>query len=95
MANGHLIELATQCVLVDAQLTPAYAREVLDTARGLGKPIARLYIPHAHPEAAFRAVMQRQALTQGAAHVPDRRSRCSSQARHRHSLRGPGTPRSG
>ena len=70
MANTHLIELATQCVLVDAQLTPAYAREVLDTARGLGEPIARLYFPHAHPGAAFRAVMQRQALTQGAAHVP-------------------------
>ncbi len=35
-----------------------------------------------------------QALTQGAAHVPDRRSRCSSQARDRHPLTGPGTPRS-
>ena len=35
-----------------------------------------------------------QALTQGAAHMQDRRSRCSSQARHRHPLWGPGTPRS-
>ena len=48
--NSHVIELATQLVLFDAQLTPAYASEVLGVAASLGKPITRLYISHAHPD---------------------------------------------
>jgi glyoxylase-like metal-dependent hydrolase (beta-lactamase superfamily II) len=48
--NSHIIELPSQLVLFDAQLTPGYAREVLKIAAGLGKPITRLYISHAHPD---------------------------------------------
>jgi glyoxylase-like metal-dependent hydrolase (beta-lactamase superfamily II) len=49
-ANTHIIELPTQLVLFDAQLTPTYAREVVAIATALRKPIARLYISHAHPD---------------------------------------------
>jgi len=48
--NSHVIELASQLVLFDAQLTPTYAREVLGVAAALGKPVTRLYISHAHPD---------------------------------------------
>jgi glyoxylase-like metal-dependent hydrolase (beta-lactamase superfamily II) len=48
--NSHLIELPSQLVLFDAQLTPGYAREVLKIASALGKPLTRLYISHAHPD---------------------------------------------
>jgi glyoxylase-like metal-dependent hydrolase (beta-lactamase superfamily II) len=50
MVNSHLIELPSQIVLFDAQLTPTYAQEVLDVAKAIGKPITRLYISHAHPD---------------------------------------------
>ena len=49
-ANTHIIELPTQLVLFDAQLTPAFAREVLGITTALNKPITRLYISHAHPD---------------------------------------------
>jgi glyoxylase-like metal-dependent hydrolase (beta-lactamase superfamily II) len=49
-ANSHVIELPSELVLFDAQLTPGYAREVVKIAAGLGKPIVRLYISHAHPD---------------------------------------------
>jgi glyoxylase-like metal-dependent hydrolase (beta-lactamase superfamily II) len=48
--NSHIIELPSQLVLFDAQLTAGYAREVLKIAAGLGKPLTRLYISHAHPD---------------------------------------------
>ena len=48
--NSRIIELSSQLVLFDAQLTPGYAREVLKIAAGLGKPLTRLYISHAHPD---------------------------------------------
>jgi hypothetical protein len=41
---SHLIELATQLILVDVPLTAADTREVLVHAAGLGKPITRIYI---------------------------------------------------
>jgi glyoxylase-like metal-dependent hydrolase (beta-lactamase superfamily II) len=49
-ANSHVIELTSQLVLFDVPLTAEYAREVLAVARGLGKPVTRLYISHAHPD---------------------------------------------
>src|SRR5215469_8937170 len=49
-ANSHIIELASQVVLFDAPLTAEYAGEVLGVADGLGKPLTRLYISHAHPD---------------------------------------------
>src|SRR5215468_4860170 len=48
--NSHLVELPSQLILVDAQLTTVYAREVRSIADGIGKPISRLYISHAHPD---------------------------------------------
>src|SRR5215468_4099400 len=48
--NSHLIELPHQLILFDAQLTTDYAQEVRSIADGIGKPISRLYISHAHPD---------------------------------------------
>jgi glyoxylase-like metal-dependent hydrolase (beta-lactamase superfamily II) len=48
--NTHIFELATQLIVLDAQYMPKYAREVLDYAATLGKPITRLYISHYHPD---------------------------------------------
>jgi len=56
-ANSHLIELASQVVLFDVPLTEEYAREVLAVAEGLGKPVTRLYISHAHPDHFASAVL--------------------------------------
>ncbi len=50
MVNSHIVELPTQLVIFDAQLTPALAIEMLEVAASLGKPISRLYISHAHPD---------------------------------------------
>jgi glyoxylase-like metal-dependent hydrolase (beta-lactamase superfamily II) len=49
-ANTHIVELPTEMVLFDAQLTPAFAREVVGITTALNKPITRLYISHAHPD---------------------------------------------
>src|SRR5215475_2144341 len=56
-ANSHVIELASQLVLFDAPLTAEHAREVLAVADGLGKPVTRLYISHAHPDHFASAAM--------------------------------------
>lgn len=48
--NTHLIELPTQLIAVDAQFALPHAREVVDYAVTLGKPITRLYISHDHPD---------------------------------------------
>ena len=48
--NTHILELATQLLLIDAQYMLPYAREVLEYAQALGKPISRLYITHYHPD---------------------------------------------
>jgi glyoxylase-like metal-dependent hydrolase (beta-lactamase superfamily II) len=48
--NTHIFELATQLLILDAQYMLKYAREVLDYAATLGKPITRLYISHYHPD---------------------------------------------
>jgi glyoxylase-like metal-dependent hydrolase (beta-lactamase superfamily II) len=49
-ASSHLIELPGQVVLFDLPLTLDLAREVLDHATAIGKPISRWYISHAHPD---------------------------------------------
>src|ERR1700735_2183981 len=46
--NSHIIEPPPQLLLFDPQLPPGYPREVLKIADGLGKPLTRLYISHAH-----------------------------------------------
>ena len=48
--NSHIVETANGLIVVDAQYTLTYAREVVAYAAGLGKPIARLYITHFHPD---------------------------------------------
>jgi glyoxylase-like metal-dependent hydrolase (beta-lactamase superfamily II) len=48
--NTHIFELATQLIVLDAQYMVKYAREVLDYAATLGKPLTRLYISHYHPD---------------------------------------------
>lgn len=49
-AASHLIELPSQLVLFDAQLTLDFAAEVMDYAAAAGKPVTRCYISHAHPD---------------------------------------------
>ncbi|WP_371663051.1 MBL fold metallo-hydrolase [Streptomyces sp. NBC_00280] len=46
----QLIETPARVIAVDAQLTPAYADEAVAYAKGLGKPLDRLIITHAHPD---------------------------------------------
>lgn len=48
--NSHIVETANELVVVDAQYTLTYAREVVAYAAELGKPITRLYITHYHPD---------------------------------------------
>jgi hypothetical protein len=46
--NSHIIELATQTIVIDAQYTLVYGRDVVDYANALAKPISRLYVDHLH-----------------------------------------------
>ena len=60
--NSHIIELPSQLFVVDAQYLLPYARQVVEYAEHLKKPITRLYITHYHPDhllgaAAFSAPM--------------------------------------
>jgi glyoxylase-like metal-dependent hydrolase (beta-lactamase superfamily II) len=48
--NTHLIELPTQIIAVDAQYTLRYAREVVEYIGAIGKPLARIYVTHYHPD---------------------------------------------
>jgi glyoxylase-like metal-dependent hydrolase (beta-lactamase superfamily II) len=48
--NSHIIEMATQLFVVDAQYMLPYAGEVVALAARLGKPITRLYLTHFHPD---------------------------------------------
>ncbi|MBK6016120.1 MBL fold metallo-hydrolase [Streptomyces sp. MBT53] len=49
-ATTQLIETPTRIIAVDAQLLPAYADEAVAYAEGLGKPLDRLIVTHAHPD---------------------------------------------
>ena len=50
LVNTHIIELPTQLLVVDAQSTLTFAREVVKYAETLEKPITRVYISHHHPD---------------------------------------------
>jgi glyoxylase-like metal-dependent hydrolase (beta-lactamase superfamily II) len=50
LVNSHIIELATQSIVVDAQYTLPYARQVIQYASTLNKPVSRLYVTHYHPD---------------------------------------------
>ncbi|WP_020138337.1 MBL fold metallo-hydrolase [Streptomyces sp. 351MFTsu5.1] len=49
-ATTQLIETPGRIVAIDAQLLPVYAEEAVAYAKGLGKPIDRLIVTHAHPD---------------------------------------------
>ncbi|GAB7109717.1 MBL fold metallo-hydrolase [Streptomyces phaeofaciens JCM 4814] len=46
----QLIETPSRIIAIDAQLLPAYADEAVAYAQGLGKPLDRLIVTHAHPD---------------------------------------------
>src|SRR6202044_4119528 len=48
--NSHIIELATQTFVIDAQYTLVYGRDVVGYANALGKPVSRLYVTPYHPD---------------------------------------------
>ena len=48
--NSHIVETGRELIVIDAQYTLTYAREVVGYAAALGKPITRLYITHYHPD---------------------------------------------
>src|SRR5271170_3739705 len=48
--NTHIVELATQLIVIDAQYMLPYAQEVVSYAEKLKKPIKRLYVSHYHPD---------------------------------------------
>ena len=50
VVNTHIIELASQLLVVDAQYTLDFAEEVVAFAATLNKPITRLYVTHYHPD---------------------------------------------
>jgi glyoxylase-like metal-dependent hydrolase (beta-lactamase superfamily II) len=48
--NSHIVELGTQLIVIDAQYTLPYAREVIEYAKTRNKPITRLFVTHYHPD---------------------------------------------
>jgi glyoxylase-like metal-dependent hydrolase (beta-lactamase superfamily II) len=50
LVTSHIIELPSQLLVVDAQYTLSFAREVVRYATGLNKPLTRLYVTHYHPD---------------------------------------------
>jgi glyoxylase-like metal-dependent hydrolase (beta-lactamase superfamily II) len=48
--NAQIVETANRLVIVDTMLMRPYARELRQYADGIGKPIDRVYITHAHPD---------------------------------------------
>jgi glyoxylase-like metal-dependent hydrolase (beta-lactamase superfamily II) len=50
LVTSHIIELPTSLLVVDAQYTLTYAREVARYAEALKKPLAGLYVTHYHPD---------------------------------------------
>jgi glyoxylase-like metal-dependent hydrolase (beta-lactamase superfamily II) len=50
LVTSHIIELPTSVLVVDAQYTLPYAREVARYAETLKKPLSGLYVTHYHPD---------------------------------------------
>lgn len=48
--TSYVLELKDSLVLIDAQLTYTFTKEVVAYAQSLNKPIARVIITHAHPD---------------------------------------------
>lgn len=49
-ATSQIIETPHALCIVDTQYTRGYAQEVREYAQHLNKPIARVYVSHAHPD---------------------------------------------
>lgn len=81
VVNTHIIELTSQLLAIDAQYTLDFAKEVVDYAAALNKPITRLYVTHYHPDhllgaAAFSApIFGLPAVAQKIEQVGDRVAR--------------------
>jgi glyoxylase-like metal-dependent hydrolase (beta-lactamase superfamily II) len=56
-ANTHVIELATQLLVLDTQYAKPFAQEAVAYAAGLGKPVTRVYVSHDHPDHFFGAAL--------------------------------------
>lgn len=54
-ATTHIVELTTQLIIIDTQYAAPYADEAAEYARGLEKPISRVYVSHDHPDHFFGA----------------------------------------
>ncbi|GAA1917934.1 MBL fold metallo-hydrolase [Microbacterium aoyamense] len=54
-ANTHIIELATQVLVLDTQYGVPFAIEAAELAHSLGKPVTRVYVSHDHPDHFFGA----------------------------------------
>lgn len=50
MVNTHIVETANALHIIDAQFVQNFAAEARAYADSLGKPIAQLYLSHAHPD---------------------------------------------
>lgn len=50
LVNTHIVETANELHLIDAQFAQGFAAEARAYADSLGKPIAGLYLSHAHPD---------------------------------------------
>jgi glyoxylase-like metal-dependent hydrolase (beta-lactamase superfamily II) len=50
LVSTHIIELKDSLVIVDAQLTYTFTKEVVAYAELLNKPVARVIFTHAHPD---------------------------------------------
>jgi glyoxylase-like metal-dependent hydrolase (beta-lactamase superfamily II) len=48
--SSHIIELKDSLVIIDAQLTYTFTKEVAAYAASLNKPVARVILTHAHPD---------------------------------------------
>jgi glyoxylase-like metal-dependent hydrolase (beta-lactamase superfamily II) len=55
----QLIETPGRLVAVDGQIAIAGADEVVEYAKGLGKPLDRLVISHEHPDHFQQAIIER------------------------------------
>ncbi|MER3390691.1 MAG: hypothetical protein RJQ01_11755 [Microcella sp.] len=49
-ATTHLLEFATQLIVIDAQYDAGHAAEAFLHAQSLRKPITRVYVSHDHPD---------------------------------------------
>jgi len=50
LVGTQIVEGPTQLIVFDGQLLKPYAEEVARLAAGLGKPVSRIIVSHAHPD---------------------------------------------